>query len=110
MSEKPIVNEADRETATQLTGPQAAAQGRSVFEEVLRNRLVQEVAKYLKVSESDIEKDTHLLAMGLESLALFSMTGQLAEWMEQDIPVTILFEIESINDLVAQMAELACSD
>ena len=110
MSEEPTTSEAVSETANQLTGPQAAAQGRSTFEGVLRNPVVQEVAKHLKVSESEIDNDTPLTAIGLESLALFSMTGGLAEWMEQDIPVTLLFEIESINDLVLKMADIACPE
>ncbi len=98
------------EESMNLSGPQAAAKGKEVFEAVLRARVVREVAKHLETSESKIEQDTSLMSIGLDSLALFSMTGRLAEWMEQDIPVTLLFEIESINDLVIQMANLACPE
>jgi len=92
--------------AVEMTGPEAAAAGRAVFEKILRANVVKEIANRLEVDEDSIEQDMHLIAMGLDSLVLFSMTGLLAEWLRRDLSADILFDIESIDDLVEQMTLL----
>jgi acyl carrier protein len=88
-----------------LSSAEAIAAGRPVFEKVLRGRVVNEIAGTLGCSERDIDLDEHLIAMGLDSLKLFSMTGKLAEWLNKDLSATLLFKIESINDLVEEMTK-----
>ena len=91
---------------THLSGPEAAARGLEFFESYLRNQIVGELAKHLETSEAEVDLDTNLLALGLDSLVLFTMTARLAEWMEQDIPAILLFEVDSINGLIRKMSEL----
>ena len=92
--------------ASEMSGPEAVAAGKPEFVKVLRANVVREVSARLNVLENEIDQDTHLIALGLDSLVLFSMTAQLAEWLERDLPATLLFEINSINELIEQCVML----
>ena len=58
----------------------------------------------LGISETEIDIDAGFVALGADSVALFSMTGQLAEWLDRDLPSTLLFEVSSIRELAAALA------
>ena len=56
--------------------------------------------------EVEIDGDMPLIELGLDSLTLFTITGELAEWLNRELPGTLLFEIETINDLVTELGRL----
>lgn len=70
----------------------------------IRAWVLSRLAAALRISESEIDTEASFVALGLDSLTLFSMTGQLAEWLDRDLPATMLFEVSSINDLAAALA------
>jgi acyl carrier protein len=70
----------------------------------IRGWLLSRLAAALEVSESEVSADASFIALGLDSLTLFSMTGQLAEWLDRDLPATLLFEVSSLNELAEALA------
>ncbi|WP_373087799.1 acyl carrier protein [Sneathiella sp.] len=98
------------ECEASLSGSEAAAKGQAEFKRILRKRTATEVSEKMGIEVGNLDLDTHLLALGLESLELFSLTSNLAEWMDRDLPVTLLFDIESINDLVEEISKLVFAE
>jgi acyl carrier protein len=84
-----------------------AENGAASCEAALRTWLVQTLARNLKVDENDIDLDAPIDSFGLDSLVLFTITGELAERLERDLPATLLFEVPTINELVELLAPLA---
>jgi len=70
----------------------------------VRAWVVRRVAAALAVAESAVDTGASLIALGLDSLTLFAMTGELAEWLDRDLPASLLFEVASIDDLLAALA------
>ena len=54
----------------------------------------------------EVDNDMALNELGVDSLELFTITGELAEWLNMDIPATLLFEVETINELVTELSNL----
>lgn len=54
----------------------------------------------------EVDNDMALNELGVDSLVLFTITGELAEWLERDIPATLLFEVETINEVVTELSNL----
>ena len=72
------------------------------IKEWVRNRL----ASALGIAPSEFNMDASFVDLGLDSVTLFSMTGELAEWLDRDLPATLLFESMSVNKLIAALASL----
>jgi acyl carrier protein len=105
-----IAHTSDENLNVQTAGHVCPAEnGEASCEAALRAWLVREVAKVLQVSESDIDVDAPIDSFGLDSLVLFTMTGELAERLGRDLPATLLFEVPTINELVELLAPLAGS-
>jgi acyl carrier protein len=71
----------------------------------IRNWIRERIATALDVPVDAIDANANFITLGADSVTLFSMTGELAEWLNRDLPATMLFEIASINDLVALLAQ-----
>jgi acyl carrier protein len=84
-----------------------AANGEASCEAALRKWLVKTLARHLQVNENDIDLDAPIDSFGLDSLVLFTITGELAERLECDLPATLLFEVPTINELVELLSPLA---
>jgi|KBSSwiStaDraftv2_1062776.scaffolds.fasta_scaffold553262_2 acyl carrier protein len=69
----------------------------------IREWIRAKVAEALGVPVGQVDARASFIELGVDSVTLFSMTGQLAEWFNRDLPATMLFEISSINDLVAAL-------
>ena len=70
----------------------------------IRHWIRERIATALGVEVDAIDPNANFITLGADSVTLFSMTGELAEWLNRDLPATMLFEIASINDLVAALA------
>jgi acyl carrier protein len=70
----------------------------------IRAWVVRRVATVLAVSESAVDTGASFVALGFDSVTLFSMTGELAERLDRDLPASLLFEVSSIDELLAALA------
>jgi acyl carrier protein len=81
--------------------PEADAPAASTAE--IREWIRAKVAEALGVPVSQVDANASFIELGVDSVTLFSMTGQLAEWFNRELPATMLFEISSINELAAAL-------
>jgi acyl carrier protein len=116
MNSKPLAADDTSRIARQTAGhPSSQPAGQIIPVEngeescttALRAWIVQTLAKNLQVDENDIDLDAPIDSFGLDSLVLFTMTGELAERLGRDLPATLLFEVPTINELVELLAPLA---
>ena len=67
--------------------------------------MVAKLAEALQVEESAIDTGLPLTGYGLESITVFTLTGDLADWLGQDIPATLLWEYPTVEAAAQYLAE-----
>lgn len=70
----------------------------------IRDRIVTMVATALEVGADRVDVDAELASLGLSSIQAFTLTGDLAEWLEQELPTTLMWEHPTIRRLAAHLA------
>ena len=84
------------------------AEMRSV--EVIQSRMVSALSQALEVAPEDVDITVPLENYGLDSLTIFNLTGDLAEWLNRDIPATLFWDyptIAAVSEYLANENELA---
>lgn len=66
----------------------------------IENWLVNYLAKLLDVSPQEIDINVPFDRYGLDSSAAISLTGDLEEWLGQEIDPTILYEYPTIKKIL----------
>jgi acyl carrier protein len=59
----------------------------------------EKLAGELQVEPQSIDASQPFTAYGVDSIAVFTMTGDLAEWLDRDLPATLLWEYPTIEEL-----------
>ncbi len=72
----------------------------STIESWLKDR----ISKELKVSPAEVDIATPFDDMGLDSLAVLTTTGDLAEWLDRPLEAETLFRHPTIESLSAHLA------
>ena len=85
--------------------PPAPSAGRTRTACEIERWLVENIAALAEVSSDEIEVDAPLTSLGIESLALFSLAGDLATWLEREIPTTLLWEYPTIREIAGHFGE-----
>jgi len=67
----------------------------------IRAWIVAELAQALKVDRSSIDACAPLYSLGVDSLTAITLTGALAEWLQFEVPATLMWDHGSI-DAIAQ--------
>ncbi|MGJ8639974.1 MAG: thioesterase domain-containing protein [Opitutaceae bacterium] len=67
------------------------------------------IANELNKDAREIDPDSKLSLYGLESIFLLELIGNLAEWMEADIPESLIAEDASINMLADRLSDYVAS-
>lgn len=57
------------------------------------------VGSELNIAPSDVDLQQDLASFGLDSIAAFTLTGDLAEWLDRDLRATLLWEYPNIKAL-----------
>lgn len=73
--------------------------------EVIQAWVVSKVAEALHMKPGDIDVQLPFTAYGLESIFVFTLTGDLAEWLGIDLPATLLWDYPTIEALTRYLAE-----
>eukprot|EP00040_Diaphanoeca_grandis_P036803 m.236581 g.236581 ORF g.236581 m.236581 type:complete len:1060 (-) comp33688_c0_seq1:355-3534(-) len=74
-----------------------------------RTRLVEMVASKLNISEQEVNLDTPFPALGLSSIQLMGLTGELAEKFSVEIEPTAIYSHPDIRSMAIHVAELYAS-
>jgi acyl carrier protein len=73
--------------------------------EVIQSWMVARLAEAVQVNPDDLDFQVPFTSYGLESIVVFSLTGDLAEWLGRDLPATLLWEYPTIELLAAHLNE-----
>jgi acyl carrier protein len=87
VEDPPIAADADAKSAAQ----------------VLRAWLIERVAEAVRRRPEEIDAEEPFAVLGVDSLAAFSLAGELAEWRRQDLPATLLWDFPTIDSLVQHL-------
>lgn len=72
---------------------------------VIRDWLVRYAAKEMSLPPERIDPHAPITSLGLDSLTLIMLTGDLAEWMNQDLPASLLHDHSTMDSLARSLAE-----
>jgi len=75
-------------------------------EQTLQEWIVERVARELGVSSDTIDPIRGLMNLGVDSLTLIGLAGELAELVDRDLPAEILWELNSIQAISQHIAKL----
>jgi len=64
-----------------------------------------ELARALKADPLSIDVTAPLYMLGVDSLTAITLTGLLAEWLQRDIPVTLMWDHGSIDAIAQALAD-----
>ncbi|BCM92693.1 dimodular nonribosomal peptide synthase [Abditibacteriota bacterium] len=67
--------------------------------------LVTHIAAICEVSDEEIDVNSPITSFGLESLTLFTLAGDLASWLDRDIPATLLWEYPNIAEIAKYLGQ-----
>ena len=73
--------------------------------EEIRDWIVNELAKSLKVDPSQIDPAAPLDTLGVDSLAAIGMAGGLSGWLGRGLPATLMWDYTSIDAIAAGLAD-----
>ena len=65
--------------------------------------LRENIARLGQISPDDVDSHTPITDFGLESLMLFALAGDLANWLAHDIATTLLWEYPTIAEIAAHL-------
>jgi thioesterase domain-containing protein/acyl carrier protein len=65
----------------------------------IRSWIVAQLAGILNVSPASIDTSAPLHSLGASSLVAITMTGDLAQWLDRDLPATLMWDHASIEAL-----------
>lgn len=65
------------------------------------------IADALQVKPGSVDVHLPFTSYGLDSIVVFTLTGDLAEWLGCDLPATLLWEYPTIEALARHLAERA---
>jgi acyl carrier protein len=72
---------------------------------VIREWLIRYAAKESRLPPESIDPHAPLTSLGIDSLALLMLTGDLAEWMHQDLPASVLNHHSTIDSLARYLSQ-----
>jgi thioesterase domain-containing protein/acyl carrier protein len=73
----------------------------------LRGWIVAAVARALKVEPATVDTAAPLDTLGVDSLGALGLTGALAEWLDRDLPATLMWDYPSIDAMAEGLADVA---
>ncbi|OLE97220.1 MAG: hypothetical protein AUG75_10905 [Cyanobacteria bacterium 13_1_20CM_4_61_6] len=63
------------------------------------------VADALNVARESLDPTAPFTSYGLDSIAAFTLTVGLAEWLDRDLPASLFWEFATIAELADHLAE-----
>ncbi|CAN5410856.1 hypothetical protein BH10CHL1_BH10CHL1_06700 [soil metagenome] len=75
--------------------------------ELVQAWLISHLATVLDISPAEIDIHAPFDRYGLDSLAAITLTGELEEWLDQELPVTLAWDYPNIELLAQYLVEIA---
>ena len=88
-----------------MTDPTAISASEVKNVQQIEARLVASLAEVLELPPERIERLKPFTDFGLDSIKAFSLTGDLAEWIDQDLPATLFWDYPNVEALARYVAE-----
>ncbi len=63
------------------------------------------IASALKVSAESLDPAEQIMSYGLDSIAAFTLTLDLSEWLQRDLEASLLWEYPTIAELARFLGE-----
>lgn len=63
------------------------------------------LANALGIPPEQVDSQRPFTAFGLDSIKAFALTGDLAEWMDRDLPATLFWDYPTIEALAGYVCE-----
>jgi thioesterase domain-containing protein/acyl carrier protein len=98
-----LAQSADREKSTADATGALPVEPRTA--ETIQAWMVARLAAEMQVPESEIDIELPFTDYGLESITVFTLTGDLAEWLDRDLTATLLWEYPTVETLARHLAE-----
>jgi acyl carrier protein len=80
---------------------------KEVTQSEIRDWLIEKIADTVKCPPADIGVEESFTSLGLDSLSMLTLTGDLAAWLGRDLPATLLLRHAAIGDLVDHLTEMS---
>lgn len=71
----------------------------------IQDWIVSRLSTELNVAPETIDVRQPFTSFGVDSIAIFTLTGDLAEWLERDLRATLLWEFPNIEELSQHLAQ-----
>ena len=72
----------------------------------IQDWMVTKLAEAIEVEPDDIDIHRRFTEFGIESIVLFTLTGDLSEWLERDLPAELFWEHRTIDEVANRLAEV----
>ena len=72
----------------------------------IKTWITTELAKVLQNDPESIDPDQQFSSFGVDSLVAFSLTGDLSEWIGEELSATLLWEYPTINSLSREISNM----
>jgi acyl carrier protein len=72
--------------------------------EAIQVWMIARVTATANVDAAELDARLPFTDYGLDSIAVFTLTGDLAEWLDCDLPATLLWEYPTIESLAQHLA------
>ena len=87
-----------------LTNAQFTDINNTQFDSVLI-KATELMAQHLKIQPSDIDPLKNITSYGLDSIDAVTILGDLEDWLDIELPSTLLWDYSSINDVSRYIIE-----
>src|SRR5450432_1530666 len=71
----------------------------------IRAWMISELSQILQVNPSAIDTAAALYSLGVDSLGAIGMTGKMAEWLNRDLPASVMWDYASIDAMAEGLAD-----
>ncbi|NJM99995.1 MAG: acyl carrier protein [Phormidesmis sp. RL_2_1] len=89
----------------QLSSSGLSASAADITGEQIQAWMITYLASLLEISEQDIEIDVPFDSYGLDSSAAIGLTGDLEDWLGQEVDPTLLYDYPTVEALVAYLSD-----
>lgn len=85
--------------------PERVSSGDAKSADDIRVWVVSELASALQIDAKSVSTSAPLHSFGADSLTAITLTGALAEWLQRDIPATLMWDYDSIDAIAEALGE-----
>jgi len=66
---------------------------------VVKDKACELLAERLKITPDEVNLEKKLTSYGLDSIDVMTMVGDLEDWLDIELPSTLFWDYETINDV-----------